>query len=82
MTSVDKIKKNQFLQDVQFELDKMKKMLSNERLLKQQAVNKLAEIMNRKDYNKKDRKAASNATSAGYIFFVIENLVKECYATH
>jgi Rho-associated protein kinase 2 len=52
------------IQDVQFELDKMKKMLSNERLLKQQAVNKLAEIMNRKDFNKKDRRAESKATSA------------------
>ena len=52
------------IQDVQFELDKMKKMLNNERLLKQQAVNKLAEIMNRKDFNKKDRRAQSNATSA------------------
>jgi hypothetical protein len=45
----------------------MKKMLNNERLLKQQAVNKLAEIMNRKDYNKKDRKADLKATSAGTI---------------
>ena len=52
------------IQDVQFELDKMKKMLNNERLLKQQAVNKLAEIMNRKDFNKKDRRAESKATSA------------------
>ena len=33
-------------------------------MLKQQAVNKLAEIMNRKDFNKKDRRAESKATSA------------------
>jgi Rho Binding len=46
------------------ELEKLKKMLNNEKLLKQQAVNKLAEIMNRKDFNKKDRRAENKATSA------------------
>jgi hypothetical protein len=43
----------------------MSKTLQTEKLLKQQAVNKLAEIMNRKDnFSKKDRKAESKATSA------------------
>lgn len=51
-------------QDIQLELEKMKKMLNNEKLLKQQAVNKLAEIMNRKDFNKKDRRAENKANSA------------------
>ena len=51
-------------QDLQLELEKLKKSLSNEKLLKQQAVNKLAEIMNRKDFNKKDRRAENKATSA------------------
>jgi outer membrane protein TolC len=49
----------------QAELEKMSKTLQTEKLLKQQAVNKLAEIMNRKDnFSKKDRKAESKATSA------------------
>merc|ERR1711974_12090 len=37
------------LEQVQAELAKTQKLLSTEKLLKQQAVNKLAEIMNRKD---------------------------------
>jgi hypothetical protein len=49
----------------QAKLEKMSKTLQTEKLLKQQAVNKLAEIMNRKDnFSKKDRKAESKATSA------------------
>lgn len=51
-------------QDTQSELDKLKKMFNNERLLKQQAVNKLAEIMNRKDFNKNVRRAEVKANSA------------------
>ncbi len=47
------------------EMDKMKKLLQTEKMLKQQAVNKLAEIMNRKDnLSRKDKKAESKATSA------------------
>lgn len=46
------------------EVSKMRKLLDNEKLLKQQAINKLAEIMNRKDFNKKDKKAESKANSA------------------
>jgi Rho-associated protein kinase 2 len=52
------------VQDMEAELEKLKKMLSNEKLLKMQAVNKLAEIMNRKDFNKKDRRAENKVTSA------------------
>lgn len=46
------------------EVSKLQKLLDTERLLKQQAVNKLAEIMNRKDFIKKDKKAESKASSA------------------
>ena len=47
------------------EMEKLKKALTTEKMLKQQAVNKLAEIMNRKDnFSKKDRKAENKATSA------------------
>ena len=47
------------------EMEKMKKLLHTEKMLKQQAVNKLAEIMNRKDnLSRKDRKEQSKASSA------------------
>ena len=36
--------------DNQLEMEKLKKSLQTEKMLKQQAVNKLAEIMNRKVY--------------------------------
>ncbi|CAL8142817.1 unnamed protein product [Orchesella dallaii] len=39
------------------ELEKMKKQLQTEQMLKMQAVNKLAEIMNRKDLNPTNKKA-------------------------
>ncbi len=46
------------------EVSKMRKLLDTERMLKQQAVNKLAEIMNRKDFlNKEDKKSKSKASS-------------------
>jgi Rho-associated protein kinase 2 len=38
------------------ELEKLKKQLKQEQLLKMQAVNKLAEIMNRKDMSNTGRK--------------------------
>ncbi|TRY62146.1 hypothetical protein TCAL_11305 [Tigriopus californicus] len=50
--------------DSVMEKQKLEKLLDQERLLKQQAVNKLAEIMNRKDFQKKDKKAESKASSA------------------
>lgn len=43
---------------------KLQKLLDTERILKQQAVNKLAEIMNRKDFNKVNKKEVNKATSA------------------
>jgi len=43
---------------------KMQKLLDTERMLKQQAVNKLAEIMNRKDFQKEDKKSKAKASSA------------------
>ncbi len=46
------------------EMAKLKKLLETEKILKQQAVNKLAEIMARKDFQKKDKKAESKASSA------------------
>ena len=46
------------------EMSKLQKLLDTERILKQQAVNKLAEIMNRKDFVKKDKKAESKASSS------------------
>ena len=46
------------------EMTKLQKLLDTERILKQQAVNKLAEIMNRKDFVKKDKKAESKASSS------------------
>ena len=54
------------LLEAEAEMEKMKKVLQTEKILKQQAVNKLAEIMNRKDnpLTKKDKKAESKATSA------------------
>ena len=46
------------------ELAKLQKLFETERMLKQQAVNKLAEIMNRKDFlPKKDKKADNKAVS-------------------
>ena len=45
-------------------MTKLQKLLDTERILKQQAVNKLAEIMNRKDFVKKDKKAESKASSS------------------
>merc|ERR1712111_137004 len=51
--------------DNQLEMEKLKKSLQTEKMLKQQAVNKLAEIMNRKDItSRKDKKAESKASSA------------------
>lgn len=51
--------------DVRAEINKMEKLLQTEKMLKQQAVNKLAEIMNRKDnLSRKDKKAESKASSA------------------
>merc|ERR1719219_2684397 len=51
--------------EAQAELEKMKKLLQTEKMLKQQAVNKLAEIMNRKDnLSRKDKKAEAKASSA------------------
>lgn len=57
--------KSENMSDVQAEMEKMKKVLQTEKMLKQQAVNKLAEIMNRKDnLSRKDRKAEVKASSA------------------
>ena len=44
---------------------KLKKLLENEKILKQQAVNKLAEVMNRKDFNvgKRSKKEEQKAVS-------------------
>merc|ERR1712029_356132 len=51
--------------DNQLEMEKLKKSLQTEKMLKQQAVNKLAEIMNRKDItSRKDKKAESKASSS------------------
>ena len=53
--------------DAAAEKKRLQKLLDTERVLKQQAVNKLAEIMNRKDFNKldkNDKKVASKWTSA------------------
>jgi chromosome segregation ATPase len=41
------------------EVDKLKKQLNTEQVLKMQAVNKLAEIMNRKDVNTTSKKSQS-----------------------
>ena len=45
------------------EMSKLQKLLETERILKQQAVNKLAEIMNRKDFQEKDKKTKAKASS-------------------
>ncbi|XP_013182837.2 rho-associated protein kinase 1 isoform X1 [Amyelois transitella] len=47
------------LQRLQEEVDRLNKKLNSENMLKQQAVNKLAEIMNRKDMNPTNAKAKS-----------------------
>lgn len=46
------------------ELDKLKKQLEDEKLKKIQAVNKLAEIMNRKDFNSKAKGGKDKAAEA------------------
>ncbi|XP_040567571.1 rho-associated protein kinase 1 isoform X1 [Lepeophtheirus salmonis] len=46
------------------EIERLTKLLNNERMLKQQAVNKLAEVMNRKDLVKKGDKVDRKANSA------------------
>merc|ERR1719225_2184388 len=58
-------KKNQEeASDAQVEIEKMKKALQTEKILKQQAVNKLAQVMNAKENLPKTGKAASKASSA------------------
>ncbi|XP_053607827.1 rho-associated protein kinase 1 isoform X2 [Plodia interpunctella] len=47
------------LQRLQEEVDRLNKKLNSENMLKQQAVNKLAEIMNRKDMNPTNAKTKS-----------------------
>ncbi len=46
------------------EVTKLQKLLDTERILKQQAINKLAEIINRKDFQKEDKKSKAKASSA------------------
>lgn len=46
------------------ELEKLKKQLKQEQLLKAQAVNKLAEIMNRKDMNNSASTKSKNKVSS------------------
>ncbi|CAB4065179.1 ROCK1 [Lepeophtheirus salmonis] len=46
------------------EIERLTKLLNSERMLKQQAVNKLAEVMNRKDLVKKGDKVDRKANSA------------------
>ena len=60
------------LEQVEAELAKTQKLLSTEKLLKQQAVNKLAEIMNRKDFlnpGKNKNKTSSSSQVSGYISY-------------
>ena len=55
------------VEEAKAELAKTQKLLSTEKLLKQQAVNKLAEIMNRKDFlnqGKKNKAQQSQVHSA------------------
>ena len=59
------------------EVERMRKQLKQEQLLKMQAVNKLAEIMNRKDMNPVGRKTAKNA-SGGSASADLRRKEKEC----
>ena len=58
------------LEEAKAELVKTQKLLSTEKLLKQQAVNKLAEIMNRKDIflNQGKNKNKNSSSSQVYLF--------------
>ena len=51
--------------EMQEEMEKLKKSMHTEKMLKVQAINKLAEIVHRKDnLTRKDKKAESKASSA------------------
>ena len=51
--------------EMQEEMEKLKKAMHTEKMLKVQAINKLAEIVHRKDnLTRKDKKAESKASSA------------------
>ena len=51
--------------EMQEEMEKLKKAMHTEKMLKVQAINKLAEIVHRKDnLSRKDKKAESKASSA------------------
>ncbi|XP_065164721.1 rho-associated protein kinase 1 isoform X2 [Atheta coriaria] len=52
------------LMDHSEEMEKLKAKLNTEHILKQQAVNKLHEIMNRKDFSNKDTKTKTKVSSA------------------
>ena len=61
MNANDNIETN----EMQEEMEKLKKAMHTEKMLKVQAINKLAEIVHRKDnLTRKDKKAESKATSA------------------
>ena len=61
MNANDNIETN----EMQEEMEKLKKAMHTEKMLKVQAINKLAEIVHRKDnLSRKDKKAESKASSA------------------
>ena len=63
LIKVNEKKNQEEASDAQVEIEKMKKSLQTEKILKQQAVNKLAQIMNAKENLPKTGKAASKAVS-------------------
>ena len=63
LMKVNEKKNQEEASDAQVEIEKMKKALQTEKILKQQAVNKLAQVMNAKENLPKTGKAASKAVS-------------------
>ena len=57
------------VEEAKAELAKTQKLLSTEKLLKQQAVNKLAEIMNRKDFLNQGKKNKAQQSQVRQILF-------------